>query len=70
MKGGDKVITASITFYNLSSLHDAENPDNKMHYSATIYIENQPFRTMNFNRLESAQKFVNMYLEENKNHDA
>ena len=63
------MITGTITFYNLSSLHDTDNDDNTMYYEATIYIEQKPFRTMRFNRLESAHKFIHMYMmEEGKKH--
>lgn len=62
MKGGDKVITATIAVRNLHCLCDLDNTENRMNYLATIYIENKPVRSMQFQKLESAHKYVSMYV--------
>lgn len=70
MKGGDKVITGQITIHNLRALHETDNSESKLTYTATVFIEGKHLRTMTFTRLESAHKFIHLYMEGNKDYDA
>ena len=64
------MITGQITIRNIRALHDTDNKDNTLSYTASVFIEGKHLRTMDFKRLESAHKFIHLYMEGNKDYDA